>query len=174
MHPYLRLASVVTGSLRRSRLNPLDPARLPMRVMPGDIEITRMNNGRYLTLMDLGRMDFTCRCGLMGAVVKNRWFPLVSSSIVRYRRSLRLGERYDLVSRIAAFDEKYWFMEHRFEAGGELATLAYVKGLFRGSDNVPISTLFAAAGHANVVSPAMPEAIRLWQESEEAMRRAVR
>jgi acyl-CoA thioesterase FadM len=47
--------------------------------------------------------------------VKNRWFPLVSSMTARYRRSLRLGERYTLLTRLAAFDAKFWYMEQRFE-----------------------------------------------------------
>lgn len=171
MHPYLRLAGVVASSFRAPRVHPLDTLRLAMRVMPADVEVTRMNNGRYFTLMDLGRLDLTFRCGLLVPLVKHKWFPLVSSVTARYRRSLRLGERYELVTRLAAFDAKYWYMEQRFETAGQVAMVAYLKGVFRGPrGNVPIAELLEAAGHRDVASPPMPEAVRLWQESEEAMR----
>ncbi len=171
MHPYLRLAGVVASSFRAARVHPLDTLRLPMRVMPADVEVTRMNNGRYFTLMDLGRLDLTFRCGLLRPLLENRWFPLVSSVSARYRRSLRLGERYELVTQLAAFDAKYWYMEQRFEAKGDVAMTAYLKGVFRGPrGNVPVAELLAAAGHPGLPSPSMPEAIRLWQASEDAMR----
>lgn len=175
MHPYLRLAGVLASSLRSDRLNPLDSSRLTLRVLPGDVEISRMNNGRYVTLMDLGRVDLTLRCGLLRVLVKNRWSPLVASLTIRYRRSLELGERYDLVTRIAAFDEKYWYMEQRFEVGGEVAALAYVKAIFRGpSGNVTPRQMLSAAGFGDIVSPPMPMPLRLWLASEDAMRMATK
>jgi acyl-CoA thioesterase FadM len=171
MHPYLRLAGFVAASFTGPRLGPLDTSRLSMRVMPVDVELTRMNHGRYLTLMDLGRFDFTFRCNLLAPLLKNRWFPIVSSMTARYRRSLRLGEKYELVTRIAAFNHKYWYMDQRFEVGGDVAMNAYVKGIFRGpKGNVPTPELLEAAGHPGTVSPPMPEAIRLWQVSELAAR----
>lgn len=171
MHPYLRLAGVVASSARGARAHPLDTLRLEMRVLPVDVEVTRMNNGRYLTLMDLGRLDLTFRCGLLGPLLKNRWFPLVSSMTARYRRSLRLGERYTLSTRLAAFDAKYWYMEQHFETKEGVAMAAYLKGVFRGPrGNVASADLLDAAGHPGLSSPPMPEALRLWLESEHAMR----
>jgi acyl-CoA thioesterase FadM len=173
MHPYFRLAALAARSLTSPRLGPLDEARLAMRVLPGDVELTRMNNGRYVTLMDLGRLDLTFRCGLLGSLVKNRWFPLVASLTTQFRRSLRIGQAYDLLTRLAAFDDKYWYIEQRFVAGGRVVAEAYLKGVFRGpKGNVRIPELLAAAGHAGLTSPPLSDAFRAWLQSDEAMRRA--
>jgi hypothetical protein len=47
---------------------PLDVSRLRFTVLPNDLDASlHMNNGRYWTLMDLGRMDLLLRTGLWRA-----------------------------------------------------------------------------------------------------------
>lgn len=170
MHPYVRFASVVASAARRPRVGPFDASRITMRVQPQDVEVQRMNNGRYLTLMDLGRFDLAVRVGVGPALLKNRWVPLVRSATISFFKSLRIGQRYDLVTRIAGYDEKWWVIEQRFERGGEPYAVAYVKGLFRGpKGNVAPATLIAAGGHRDLEPPPMSEALRLWLASEEAI-----
>ena len=49
-----------------------------------------MNNGRYWSLMDLGRTDLMLRTGLWRAVLRHRWVPVVNAGAIRFRRELRL------------------------------------------------------------------------------------
>lgn len=61
---------VVAAKMGR-RLKPLDTSVLKMRTWPGDLDINfHMNNGRYLTLMDLGRFNLTIRSGQGGLMIK--------------------------------------------------------------------------------------------------------
>ena len=61
-----------------------------MRVWPNDLDTNaHMNNGRYLTLMDLGRFDLMTQCGLVGVVLRQRWFPIAGFA-VRRQKSPRL------------------------------------------------------------------------------------
>src|SRR5205823_2241490 len=104
-----------------------------------------MNNGRYLTLMDLGRLDLVGRGRLMGPIFKNRWRPMVGSAQIPFRRALAPFQRFALVSRIVCWDAKWFFMEQRFEVGGQVVADAQVKGLFRGpAGNVPVAEIMAA------------------------------
>ena len=171
MIPYSRYAQVVGGALRGPKLTALDEYRLHLRVSPTDVELTRMNNGRYVTLMDLGRVGLSLRCGLLPSMLRRRWTPLVGAVSIRYRRSLRVRQRFDLVTRVAAFDEKYWYFDQRFESNGDLYAAAFVKALFRGPGGpVPPRDMLIAAGTPALVSPPLPESMRLWLESEAAMR----
>lgn len=167
-----QLSWYLAGAARRSRLGVLDESRLPLRVWPVDLDTNgHMNNGRYLTLMDYGRLDLVARNGLGRAVLKHRWQPVVAASMIRYRKPLRPFERYELCTRIACFDDKWFFLEQRFEAGGELAAQAFVRGTFRGRGvTVSTSRLLEVMG-ASVPSPPVPEAILRWQDAESAARR---
>ena len=171
MIPVFRYAQVAGRALHGRRMTALDEYRVPLRVAPSDVELTRMNNGRYVTLMDLGRVGLALQCGLLPSMLRKRWTPLVAAVSIRYRRSLKIGQSFDLVTRVAAFDDKYWYFDQRFEAGGDLYAGAYVKALFHGPRvAVPVREMLLAAGTPDLVSPPLPESMLLWQKSEEAMR----
>jgi chromatin segregation and condensation protein Rec8/ScpA/Scc1 (kleisin family) len=55
----------VLSSFWKKPIGILDEFILTLRVLPNDIDITKISNDRYLALMDLGRMDIAIRLGLM-------------------------------------------------------------------------------------------------------------
>ena len=171
MIPYSHYAQIVADAVRGPTMSALDEYRLHLRVSPFDVELTRMNNGRYVTLMDLGRVGIALRCGLLPSMLRKRWTPLVAAVSIRYRRSLRIGQRFDLVTRVVAFDEKYWYFDQRFEAKGDVYASAFVKALFHGpAGAVTPREMLTAAGTPDLVSPPLPNAMTVWLRSEEAMR----
>ena len=55
MNLILRMIKVLVAALFGQRLGVLDSSILTFRVWPNDLDINlHMNNGRYLTIMDLG------------------------------------------------------------------------------------------------------------------------
>lgn len=101
-------------------------------VLPNDLDTNlHMNNGRYLTLMDLGRVDMLIRTGLMRTILRRRWMPVIAGVSMVYRRSLAPFERYTLETRMLGWDERWFYMEQTFlNAKGELAARGYVKAAF--------------------------------------------
>lgn len=94
MNLLVRLALVLLGASRRGRLDLFALSDLPMRVWPTDLDVQmHMNNGRYLSLMDLGRIDLLVRSGFWAEARRRGWFPLVGASAIEYRRPLRASER---------------------------------------------------------------------------------
>ncbi len=64
MNLLFRMLLTLFLARRASRLNPLDTASKQMRVLPNDLDVQmHMNNGRYLSIMDLGRLDLIVRLG---------------------------------------------------------------------------------------------------------------
>jgi acyl-CoA thioesterase FadM len=72
-----------------------------------------MNNGRYWTLMDLGRTDMMIRSGLWRPILKNGWVPVVAAGQIRFRRELRPFRTFTLETRILTWSESNVVMEHR-------------------------------------------------------------
>jgi acyl-CoA thioesterase FadM len=165
----LRLIALVVGARRRSRLGPLDESVLEMRVLPTDLDANmHMNNGRYLSIMDLGRFDLTIRNGLLAATLRRGMRPVVGSVMIRYRRSLDPFQRYTLRTRALCWDEKWIYLEQRFERASEVAAIGVVKALFVAkSGPVPTREVFATIGFAGD-SPPMPDVVALWRRSEAA------
>lgn len=150
MNLLVRLLLVVLRALRypAGGFAPLAEARLPYRVLPNDLDFNlHMNNARYLSLMDLGRVDLLNRLGLLRYAFRGHWVPVLGAVRIRYVRPLRFWQRYDLVTRIAGWDAKWFYLEQRFEAEGRLIAVAQVKGLLRGpGGSIPTDEVLARVG----------------------------
>ena len=119
---------------------------MSFRVWPGDVDVNlHMNNGRYLALMDLGRLDLILRMGLLGNLVKLKWRPMVGAEFIRFRRGLRPFQAFTLRTRVVTWDDKWVFIRQSFEVDGRAVAIGVVKGLFRcPSGNVPSRALVDA------------------------------
>lgn len=165
MNLYLRLLLMFfrLPGLRQRPL--LDESRVSFRVLPTDCDINfHMNNGRYLTFMDLGRVHLMRQVRLIGHIFKNRWMPVLTGAEINFLRSLAPLQKFDLVTRIVTWDEKYFYLEQRFESRGQLCAHGFVKGLFLGPlGKVGNAEVMAATGYA-LAPPAMPDELRIWAE----------
>jgi acyl-CoA thioesterase FadM len=138
-----------------------------------------MNNGRYLAIMDLGRMDCFLRCGLFQAARAAGWNPVLSAAQVRFRRELRLFQKFRLETRILYWEETTFVMEHRIliDMNGRrdvVATQALMRGgLYdrKARGFVPVADLFARM-NVDAVSPPASEAVSAFLAAEEALKRA--
>ena len=164
----LRFLLIYVTSSWRKRITPLDAATLPMRVWPNDVDLNRhLNNGRYLSLMDLGRMDLLGRMRLLKPIFKRRWLPVLGAANIRFRRSLEPFEKFNLRTRVVYWDEKWFYMEQVFEKrDGSVAATAHVRGLFRGPEgNIAPSAIVGLLGQP-LESPPMPDAMAAWRDPE--------
>lgn len=116
---------------RRGAVGLWDTVTTPFRVVPTDLDVLgHMNNGKYLTLMDVGRMDLMLRSGFWRTVRSRGWYPVVAGQTITYRRSLRLGQRFDLHTRVLGFDDRWVFMEQTFRRGDVVVAHAVVRARF--------------------------------------------
>lgn len=165
MNLYLRLLRVLWQLRKLQRRAIFEASRLSFRVLPNDLDLNmHMNNGRYLTFMDLGRVHLTAQTGLLGAMRRRRWMPVLAAAEITYLRSLAPFDRFELVTRLLTWDDKYIYLEQTFERDGELCAHAYVKALFlqRGG-RVPNAEVLAASGYQGGAPP-MAEALQRWSE----------
>jgi len=158
----------------RKPLDPLGVSVLRFRVWPNDLDVNiHMNNGRFLSIMDLGRFDLSFRTKLGRAMFRNRWQPLVGGITMRYRRSLAPFEAYELHTRLLGWDEKWVFLEQRFlKRGGDLAAEGVVKVLFRGkAGNVPMAEVLRLMAYEGP-QVEVPEHVRRWAKESAPARPA--
>lgn len=146
---------------RAGAFEPFGEARLTFRVLPTDLDFNlHMNNARYLSLMDLGRVDLLNRLGLLRLAFRGRWLPVLGAVSIRYQRPLHLFERVDLVTRIVGWDEKWFYLEQRFEREGKPIATAHARGLVRDREgSIPMSRVLQELG-VILSSPPLPVEIQ--------------
>jgi acyl-CoA thioesterase FadM len=147
----------------RSRRELMGRCLTPFRVLPTDLDTAlHVNNGVYLSLLDLARVDFLMRSGCAATLMRNRWFPVVAAETIQFHRELRLFERFFAETQLLGWDDRTFFIRHRIfkkRPDGDLAAEAVIRGIMvrRSGGTVSIPELIAAVGN-----PPRPEAMPDW------------
>ncbi len=153
MNLYFRLFSLFIKSFFKRKGNPetalFETNKISFRVFPFDMDINlHLNNGRYLTLMDLGRTSLLLETGFLWKLVRKNQLPVIAGVQILYRRSFGFLEKGSIETRLIGYDEKWFYIEQIFrKQNGDLASYAIVKGLFQARrKSVPTADIFAAQG----------------------------
>lgn len=179
MNLWFRLLLLLLTSPFRPRLTPPGEASvLAFRVWPHDLDTSlHMNNGRYWSLMDLGRTDLMLRTGLWRAVLRHRWVPVVNAGTIRFRRELRLFRAFRIETAILCWNESWLVMQHRVVSRGrDGAEIVAAHALVRAAlydrtarSFVPVARLLAEIGVTSESPEPGPDVVA-FLASEEAMR----
>lgn len=97
-------------------------------VWPTDIDIFRhMNNGIYLTLLDLARFDLMKRANAWQKLKKAHIHPVVVQETITFRKSLTPWLRFQIETKMLGWDEQAFYIGQRFVVKGEIYAEAVVK-----------------------------------------------
>ena len=132
--------------------------------MPWDIDLwMELNNGRTLTLYDLGRIPLARRTGLVALLGKNRWGLTMAGVSVRYRRRIRAFEKIEMRSRAVCWDDKFVYLEQSmWKMNGECANHALYRSAITGKEGIipPVEAIKQMG--KPIDTPAMPKWIAAW------------
>ncbi|MDH5377227.1 MAG: thioesterase family protein [Gammaproteobacteria bacterium] len=126
-----RMVWILVRSLFVPRLPYVKPVNaLTLRVLPNDLDINlHMNNGRYFTICDLTRVDMFIRTGLAKVMIQKKWIPVISYHDLNFKKALGLFKRYRVEMEVTGWDEKAFFMSHRFLVGDKIVAEGESKGV---------------------------------------------
>jgi acyl-CoA thioesterase FadM len=156
---FFRFLITVLKSGFRSKIGPLDPSVVRFRALPHDCDLNfHLNAGRYLSFMDVSRVELLGRMRLLRSLLRRGWRPIMGGVTVTYRRSVTPFERFSVTSRVMAWDEKWFYIEHLVhKSDGTLSATGIARVLLRGkSGNVPPRDLLALLGVEGMQSPEIP------------------
>lgn len=132
MNLYLRLLLLLLKPGMKRRPELLDTAILHLRVLPNDLDFNfHMNNGRYLSIMDLGRIELIKQRGLIGHMIKQRWIPIVGQAQISFYRPLNPFQSYELRTRLMCWNDKWAYFEQIFISKNKIIAIGHIKGLLR-------------------------------------------
>jgi len=167
MNLYLRLLWTLFRSWRAPRLEPGDTLTRTLRVLPNDLDINgHMNNGRYLTIIDLMLVEYFVRSGFAATMLRQGWRPMAGGSFITYRRGLMPFQTYTLRFRLDASDAHWNYMRFEFVRGERVCAAGYMKGAAVARTGlVPNAESYGAMGRAAPLT-ALPAPVRDWLAAE--------
>ncbi|HEY6080175.1 MAG TPA: thioesterase family protein [Polyangiaceae bacterium] len=164
MNLFLRLLLLLLTAWARPRCGALGPSRKRFLVWPPDLDVLgHVNNGVYLSMLDVARVDLLLRSGIAPILRRKRWYPVVAAQTIRFRRSLQLFQRFDVETTVIGWDDKAILIQHHFLRGSELVAEAVVRSRFlkRQGGTVPSRELLDAIGQSGR-GPELPAWVAAW------------
>lgn len=155
----------------------LDPSVTTMRVHPGDLDFYgHVNNGVYLQMMDIARSNFIADLDGFHRLGDRKWYPVVAASTMRYKRSLKLWDKFEITTRVLGWDERIAYLQQDFTCRGQLYAQGYVAGRFLGPKAARIAAPDVVAllgSSAPPESPVLPDDVAAWARALDVAHRAV-
>lgn len=167
MNLYLRLLWTLLRCWRMPRIGTADTLVRQLRVLPNDLDINgHMNNGRYLTVVDLMLMEYFVRSGFARVMLREGWKPMSGGSFISYRRGLKPLQTYELRFRLDACDGHWNYMRFEFVSEGKVCAAGYMKGAAVGREGfVPNAVSYGRMGLAVPEQP-LPSSVSHWLAAE--------
>ena len=167
MYPYLRLMKEYLRMRGTPPLHPFDTHVSHHLCWPWDIDPwMELNNGRTLTLYDLGRTPLAVRTGVTRVLARQGWGMTVAGSSVRYRRRVRAFDRVTMVSRLIGWDARFLYMDQSMWKGADCTSQALIRSAVTSRAGiVPPADVARAMGHDGA-SPTLPGWVLAWAEAE--------
>jgi acyl-CoA thioesterase FadM len=140
---------MIRAHLARRKTDVLAESRLTFRCLPHDLDVNwHMTNSRYASFMDIARIDHMIRSGAWARLRAARLFPVLGSLSIRFRRPVNLLQRFEVTTQVAAWDERWLYIEQKIVIGDETAAIAVCKTLFVGKQGrVPTDELLRVMGY---------------------------
>ena len=85
MNLYFRLIWIIIRSFFKPKIYFSDEIVLKLRIFPNDLDINcHLNNGRYLSILDLGTIDLFLRSGALKRAIRHGCMPMIGGTIVTH------------------------------------------------------------------------------------------
>ncbi|PWE30049.1 thioeseterase [Maritimibacter sp. 55A14] len=167
MYPIVRMVKELAVQSRKPRLPFLGTHVSHHICWPWDLDIwLELNNGRSLTLYDLGRIPLGLRVGLVPVMRRNRWALTMAGVSVRWRRRTRVFDKVEIHSRCVGWDDRFLYIEQSMWHRGQANSAALYRAAVTDRNGLlPTAKVLAAMG-AEAASPELPAHVRAWIEAD--------
>lgn len=123
MYPFFRLTKTIIKALLSSKILFNEASEISFRCRPWDIDpFMELNNGRALTLFDMGRFDLIIRSVLGEKIRQKKWRFVVAGSTVRYRKRVRMFDKITLRTQLAGIEGRWIYVKQSMWVKGEPAS----------------------------------------------------
>lgn len=167
MYPVLRFALTLVSARRAPDLPHTGTYVSHHICWPWDLDpFLELNNGRTLTLYDLGRFGLGQRMGLLNLIKREGWGLTIAGSSARYRRRLRAFDRFEMRTRMVGWDGRFLYMEQTMWRRGTCTSHLLVRVAVTDRNGLVSTARVTAAYGVPPESPPLPDWVSAWIDAE--------
>lgn len=167
MYPFARMFKEVLAFRGAPPLGLFDTHVSHHRCWPWDLDPWReLNNGRTLTLYDLGRIPHVLRTGMAQLARRRGWGMTVAGNTTRYRRRVRVFDRFEMRTRCLGWDDRFVYMEQSMWRGEDCTSHILLRMAITGKGGIVAPAEAAAGLGHDGPSPELPRWVTAWIAAE--------
>ena len=168
MYPFIRLAWQFFLHRKASPLGVGETHESLHYCLPWDLDLwMELNNGRALTLYDMGRLPLAKRAGLMDVLRRRNWGLTIAGSSVRYRKRIRMFDCIKMQSHAVCVDQRFIYLEQSMWVRGICAGHALYRTAVTDENGIVSTDRVLAELAGGVILPEMPDWIAAWSAAED-------
>ena len=147
-YSWFKIGQILVFNKAKTLRNFNDEISIPFRVRLFDCDALRiMSAYQYPIYMNFSCWSLALRSGLLKALVKNRWSPLVGSQKTIYRESMKLWTSFNVNASFLGWDKNWFYSQHFFVQGHSLKALGTTKiCVCKQNGIIPVKKVFEEAG----------------------------
>ncbi|SPH19664.1 hypothetical protein ASD8599_00399 [Ascidiaceihabitans donghaensis] len=169
MFPFIRFFKDILMARRLPPLENFNDTHVSHHICwPWDLDMfAEMNNGRVLTISDLGRFALAQRGGLIALLFKKKWALAMAGATVRYRKRITIFQKFTTHSRAVCWDDRFIYLEHAmFFPDGTCANhILYRAAVLENRKAIDPARVAEGLGR-DPVSPPFPDWIKAWVDAD--------
>ena len=163
MYPFLRFAKEMLKFRRAPRIGVLEAHVSTHRCWPWDLDPwIELNNGRTLTLYDLGRLPLSRRTGFEQLLRDRQWGLTVAGSTTRYRKRVTMFSRLTMQTRCLGWDDRFVYMEQSMWKGDDCTSHVLIRSAIVSKAGMVKPADMATAMGIAPQSPPLPDWVTAW------------
>lgn len=167
MYPFVRMAWQFWEHRKAPGLGLSDVHVSHHRCWPWDIDFwVELNNGRTLTLYDLGRIPLANRTGLTRVLREEKWGLTVAGVSVRYRKRITPMTRFEMRSRCLGFDDRFLYIDQSMWKGETCLNQALYRTAVTSTDGIVAPDKVTKLLGFAALNPELPAWVQHWIDAE--------
>lgn len=171
MYPYFRMMKELAKFRSAPKLGFFDTHVSSHRIWPWDLDPwMELNNGRTLTIYDLGRIPLASRMGFREIMAQNGWGMTVAGNTTRYRRRVKVFEKVTMKTRLIGWDERFLYMEQSMWRKGDCTSHLLLRSAIvqasQGRAGIVAPSQLAKAFGQPEESPPLPDWVKAWSMAD--------
>lgn len=171
MNLYIRFFITLVRGFFKSNMTLADGLNKQLRVLPNDIDINgHMNNGRYLTIIDLFVLEVCLRTKILVPAIKLGWMPIIGGHMITYKGELKILEKYTVDFKMCCWNDDWTFFSYTFiNSKGRIVATGYAKGAWVSKKGIVKNNVIEEKLHITRPDFPIPDEIITWLGSEKQM-----
>ncbi len=168
MYPYIRAAWMLWRGRSMPKMGLYDTHVSYHRAWPWDTDMFgELNNGRILTLFELGRWQSLMRMGIAGPFFKERMSFAVAGVSVRYRKRIPVFQAYRIQTRVIGYGDRFVYIEQSMWQGETPCHHMLIRAAVRKGGKTVLPRDFLERLGLPTEQPGFPEWARAWSDADE-------